>query len=142
MSLPIAQGSSAASLLLRAVPPPATTEFEVLTCPRRCARKLPTQVPVAPPVPTPRKPALPKSYGRPPHFLPDAQEITAALSATLTPEEGAWIATKPTDDPQAYAYYLRARTVLLETIGDLRQAVAYLDTALSLDSTFAGAWAQ
>lgn len=103
---------------------------------------MPTQVPVAPPVPTPRKPALPKSYGRPPHFLPDAQEITAALSATLTPEEGAWIATKPTDDPQAYAYYLRARTVLLETIGDLRQAVAYLDTALSLDSTFAGAWAQ
>ncbi|HEX8680445.1 MAG TPA: hypothetical protein VF683_10820, partial [Chthoniobacterales bacterium] len=38
-----------------------------------------------------------------------AQEIASALHATLSPEEKARVETKPTNHPDAYVHYLRAR---------------------------------
>ncbi len=68
-----------------------------------------------------------------------AREVTAALRATLSGAEAERIAREPTDDPQAYDHYLRAKMLFFQ--GREAPALAYLDSAVSLDSAFAQAWA-
>ena len=73
-----------------------------------------------------------------------AEEIARALKAKLSPEEKARVETKPTDNPEAYVLYLRARELeekpdtLLE---DLRAAEKAISEAIALDPKFALAYA-
>ncbi|MBV9127034.1 MAG: hypothetical protein JO117_02990, partial [Verrucomicrobia bacterium] len=74
-----------------------------------------------------------------------AREIAAALRATLSPEEKARVAAKPTENADAYVLYLRGRefqtrpTLLL---GDLQAAENFYQQALALDPSFALAHAR
>jgi TolB-like protein/Tfp pilus assembly protein PilF len=74
-----------------------------------------------------------------------AAEIASALRATLTPEEKARIETKPTNNADAYVFYLRASQIernpdtLLE---DYRLAVQLYLQAITLDPKFALAHAR
>ncbi len=69
-----------------------------------------------------------------------AQEIANALHATLSPEEKELIKTKPTDNADAYVFYLRARQyenspdTLLQ---DYRAAEKLYSEAIALDPEFA-----
>ncbi|MEY2438628.1 MAG: hypothetical protein QOI34_13 [Verrucomicrobiota bacterium] len=69
-----------------------------------------------------------------------ASEIASALRAALTPEEKARLDERPTDNPEAYALYLRALEVLNQA-SDLRgpweEAEAFLEKAVALDPKFA-----
>lgn len=74
-----------------------------------------------------------------------ATEIAATLKATLSPEEKANVARKPTDNPEAYVLYLRARSheihpdTLLE---DFKAAVQLYEQVIELDPDFALAHAR
>jgi len=74
-----------------------------------------------------------------------ASEIASALRATLSPEEKARIETKPTENADAYVFYLRANQIernpdtLLENLKKAEQL--YLQ-AITLDPTFALAHAR
>ena len=74
-----------------------------------------------------------------------ATEIAAALHATLSPEEKARVEAKPTNNPEAYVVYLRAReyqtqpSILLQ---DAETAVQLYTQALALDPNFALAHAR
>ncbi len=72
-----------------------------------------------------------------------AQQIAAALQATLTPTVRQEIERKPTDNLEAYGYYLRAMDYFerSETEEDMRSAVQMAQAALELDAEFAEAWA-
>ena len=69
-----------------------------------------------------------------------ATEIADALRAQLTPEEKVRVATKPTQNPEAYILYLRALPyeqgpdTLMQ---DYRQAVDLYSKAIALDPNFA-----
>jgi TolB-like protein/tetratricopeptide (TPR) repeat protein len=68
-----------------------------------------------------------------------AKEIAKALSSTLTPEEKARVESKPTDNPDAYVFYLRGREVQLrpETSREnYLSAEAFYKQALALDPKF------
>jgi len=73
-----------------------------------------------------------------------AKEIAAALHANLSPEEKARVQTKPTNNPDAYVLYLRARQLeegpdnLLQ---DFMEAEELLSQALTFDPNFALAYA-
>ncbi len=69
-----------------------------------------------------------------------ALEIARELQATLTPTEKSVVATKPTDNPEAYLVYLRAREMELRqlTSGVDPEAIMKLyQQAVDLDPTFA-----
>jgi len=72
-----------------------------------------------------------------------ARQITAALQATLSPDEQADIARLPTEDVEAYEAYLRGlnfwQSGYAET--NLRAAGGMAALAVERDSTFAEAWA-
>ena len=74
-----------------------------------------------------------------------AQEIAAALEAEISPEAAARIAKKPTENLQAYDFYLRG----LESFGrpgwlekDLKRAQNFFSRAVELDPDFALAHAR
>jgi len=73
-----------------------------------------------------------------------AKEIAGALQARLSPEEKAQVETKPTNNPDAYVLYLRARQLedgpdnLLQ---DFLVAEQLLSQAITLDPNFALAYA-
>ena len=74
-----------------------------------------------------------------------ASEIAAALSATLSPEEKSLVASKPTNNADAYILYLQARQ--LETnpdtlLQDFKMADRLYTQAVALDPAFALAHAR
>ncbi len=71
-----------------------------------------------------------------------ARSIAQALRITLTPQEEKEIARKPTDNLQAYDYYLRGRSfVRRATLADLEFAMQMFERAIELESQFAMAYA-
>ena len=69
-----------------------------------------------------------------------AREIADALRATLTPEEKARVAQKPTNNPQAYDLYLQARQYEFKPdnfLQDYRTAEQLYTQAITLDPKFA-----
>ncbi len=77
-----------------------------------------------------------------------ATEIAAAVGATLSPQEKAWVAAKPTNNPDAYDAYLRglafeARYYSSNFPTDLeKKAISFFERAVQLDPNFAPAWAR
>jgi TolB-like protein/Tfp pilus assembly protein PilF len=71
-----------------------------------------------------------------------AQKIAAALEATLSPLELEHIAKEPTDNVDAYAYYLRGREYYYKyTRDDNERAIELFRKALASDSSYALAYA-
>ena len=74
-----------------------------------------------------------------------ATEIASALSATLSPEEKTRINEKPTNNPEAYALYLRGREVLDQAAdirAEIERGAGLYEQAIALDPKFALAHAQ
>jgi TolB-like protein/Flp pilus assembly protein TadD len=70
-----------------------------------------------------------------------AEHVASALRARLTADVRASLAARPTQDEEAYAYYVRARQ-LAETGWSIdRAAIELVRSATRRDSTFAAAWA-
>ena len=65
--------------------------------------------------------------------------IAKALEITLSPHEEKVIARKPTDNPQAYDFFLRGRNYLRQR--QFEYALAMYDEAVKLDANFALAYA-
>src|SRR5258706_5091279 len=71
-----------------------------------------------------------------------ARNITQALRITLTPQEEKAIALKPTENTQAYDYFLRGRShARRETRTDMEFALQMYEQAIMLDAKFAQAYA-
>jgi serine/threonine-protein kinase len=73
-----------------------------------------------------------------------ATEIAAALGATLSPQEKARVAAKPTNNPAAYDAYLRGRALMGASSFDrstLDSAIRSYQEAVKLDPNFVLAWA-
>jgi len=72
-----------------------------------------------------------------------AKKIAMALKATLTPEEKAYIEEQPTEDLEAYDFYLRGNDYLRRgnEEEELRIAIQMYTDAVTLDSSFALAYA-
>lgn len=72
-----------------------------------------------------------------------ARDIAGELKVVLAdPSEGR-VVDKPTDNPQAYALFIEAQTLVSQRVGDsLPRAIALLKEALRLDPNFARAWAK
>lgn len=71
-----------------------------------------------------------------------AERVAQALDVALLPHETKALATKPTNDPQAYDDYLRGRFLWNKrTAPDLQQALQYFHKAIARDSGFARAYA-
>jgi tetratricopeptide (TPR) repeat protein len=68
-----------------------------------------------------------------------ARSIAQALRITLTPQEEKTIARKPTENPQAYDFYLRGRSYMRRE--NLDYALQMFERAIQLDSNFAVAHA-
>ena len=67
-----------------------------------------------------------------------ARSITQALRITLSPQEEKAIASKPTENTQAYDFYLRGRSFARRvTRSDLEFAMQIFEQAIGLDSRFA-----
>jgi serine/threonine protein kinase/Flp pilus assembly protein TadD len=67
-----------------------------------------------------------------------ARKIAAALRVTLSPQEQREIARKPTENPQAYDFYLRGRSYARRvTRSDLEFAMQMYEQATTLDPRFA-----
>ncbi len=67
-----------------------------------------------------------------------ARKIAEALRITLSPQEQRAIAQKPTEDPQAYDYFLRGRSYARrETRSDMEFAMQMFEHAIMLDPGFA-----
>jgi TolB-like protein/Tfp pilus assembly protein PilF len=69
-----------------------------------------------------------------------ALEIARELQATLTPRENSLLATKPTENPEAYLLYLRAREMELRIFlsdVDPEAIIKFYQQAIDLDPTFA-----
>jgi non-specific serine/threonine protein kinase len=64
-----------------------------------------------------------------------ARNIAQALRITLSPQEEKIIARKPTDNPQAYDFYLRARSYTRQQ--NVEFALQMFEQAVKLDSNFA-----
>ena len=65
--------------------------------------------------------------------------IAKALEITLSPQEERVIARKPTDNPQAYDFFLRGRNYLRQR--QFEYALAMYEEAVKLDTNFALAYA-
>ncbi len=68
-----------------------------------------------------------------------AVDIARELRATLTPAEATFAAEKPTQNPQAYLLYLRAREVEIadDTTEQFQAAIQVYQRAVDLDPSFA-----
>ncbi|KAB8153151.1 helix-turn-helix domain-containing protein [Kordia sp. TARA_039_SRF] len=72
-----------------------------------------------------------------------AKKITTAIQVTVTPSELAQIEKKPTENLEAYDYYLRGLQPLqTQTREDLLKAISLFKKAVELDSKFALAYAK
>jgi tetratricopeptide (TPR) repeat protein len=70
-----------------------------------------------------------------------AQDIAEALQAAISPAEQTLIEAKPTNDPAAYALYVKARAADEDATTDPATECAWLLDAVQLDPNFAQAWA-
>jgi TolB-like protein/class 3 adenylate cyclase/Flp pilus assembly protein TadD len=71
-----------------------------------------------------------------------AQAVAARLSAIITPDEAARISTLPTEDPEAFVLYHRARHRWnRRTEEDVRAAMGFYQEAIDRDPRFAAAYA-
>jgi len=73
-----------------------------------------------------------------------ATEIASAVGATLTPQEKALVASKPTNNPAAYDAYLRGRALMGASAFDrstLESGIRSYQEAVKLDPSFVLAWA-
>jgi serine/threonine protein kinase/Tfp pilus assembly protein PilF len=73
-----------------------------------------------------------------------ATEIAAGVGATLSPQEKARVAAKPTNNPAAYDAYLRGRAFAASSPYDksnMEGAIQSYQEAVKLDPSFALAWA-
>ena len=73
-----------------------------------------------------------------------ATEIASAVGATLTPQEKALVASKPTNNPAAYDAYLRGRALMGASGFDrptVEGVIRSYQEAVKLDPSFALAWA-
>lgn len=69
-----------------------------------------------------------------------AQEVAKELSASLSPDERARIATRPTNDSEAYLTYLRGRQAETKpggTLANFQEAVRLYEQAIGYDPNFA-----
>ena len=72
-----------------------------------------------------------------------ARDIAGELNVVLADPSEARLVDKPTDNPQAYALFIEAQTLVGWRIGDsLPRAIALLEEATRLDPNFARAWAK
>ena len=73
-----------------------------------------------------------------------AENVARELEATLSPEERSRLESRPTDNAEAYDFYLRARTLLQRSYdeADMTVAAELLGRAIELDPEFAHAYAQ
>ncbi len=74
-----------------------------------------------------------------------ATEIAAAVGATLSPQEKAWVTAKPTNNPAAYDAYLRGRAFAGGSPFDksnVERTIQSYQEAVKLDPSFALAWAR
>ena len=70
-----------------------------------------------------------------------AQTIASALEAKLSGSEQNAIASRPTENTEAYQLYLKGKFFWNKrTGGDLKTAVRYFEQAAALDPSFAGAY--
>jgi TolB-like protein len=76
-----------------------------------------------------------------------AQKVVDALQLALGSEEQRNLVQKPTDNPQAYDAYLRGKAIMdavyrtSTSVRDIDQAASEFQRAVTLDPTFAKAWA-
>jgi TolB-like protein len=70
-----------------------------------------------------------------------ALAIANAIAVKLTPGEKARLASGRVVNPQAYDYYLRAKGIAEESKEAVDSRIELLEKAVSLDGTFAEAWA-
>lgn len=72
-----------------------------------------------------------------------AHAVTASIMPVLSPESERTIAARPTNDLEAYDYYLRGLQYLHQPAetSTLSSAAALFDRAIELDPRFAAAWA-
>jgi len=71
-----------------------------------------------------------------------ATRIADTLQAQLTGSEQRAVSARPTDDPEAYQFYLKGRFFWNKRTGpDLRRAVDYFDQAIAKDPRYAQAYA-
>ena len=71
-----------------------------------------------------------------------AQEIAGQLRTALSPEEIKSIDRPPTENLEAYDYYVKLRQLVEITAGERPRKIEYLEKAVALDPEFAEAWAQ
>jgi serine/threonine protein kinase/tetratricopeptide (TPR) repeat protein len=74
-----------------------------------------------------------------------AAEVIGALDVTLVAPEERALNAKPTQDLEAYQYFVRGREYWHrweEGVEDLDRAIEFFEKAVSLDTTFADAWAE
>jgi TolB-like protein/Tfp pilus assembly protein PilF len=72
-----------------------------------------------------------------------ARDIARELNVVLGDPSQSRIMEKPTDNPQAYALFIEAQTLVSQRVGDsLPRAIALLEEATRLDPKFARAWAK
>jgi serine/threonine-protein kinase len=69
-----------------------------------------------------------------------AEAVAAGLGVALSPHQQQELATRPTENLEAYDVYLRAGAV--NTEAGFRESQALLERAVALDSNFAKAWAE
>ena len=73
-----------------------------------------------------------------------ATEIAAAVGATLSPQEKAWVTAKPTNNPAAYDAYLRGRAFAARGSqfdnSTVENAIHSYQEAVRLDPSFVLAW--
>jgi serine/threonine-protein kinase len=70
-----------------------------------------------------------------------ATRVATALGAQLGSSEALQIAARPTSNAAAYDLYLKGKALTSVDVSTMRQAAAYFEQAVALDSTFVDAWA-
>ena len=72
-----------------------------------------------------------------------ARKVASKLSVVLLPEEDKVLTRKPTENPEAYKLYVKARTFSVKrNDDDLKKAIALLNQAIEIDPYFAEAYAE
>jgi len=72
-----------------------------------------------------------------------ARDIATELNAVLGRDDGKRLVEKVTDNPQAYALFVEAQTLVNARVGDsLPRAIAKLEEVTRLDPGFARAWSK
>jgi TolB-like protein len=71
-----------------------------------------------------------------------AGQVAGALNLALNTNQKEQLAERPTQSLAAYDAYLRARAIVAGDPAGIRQKIALLQEALSLDTTFAVAWSE